>query len=226
MNTFLGHPAMAPALQFKDLCLHGGEVRRCPLVLVTGHPRSGTHFTARMLREMGYVTSIEGRWMSGYTRLVSSWKHVQPGMFRNRFYARNLRQDFATILHQVRHPLDVIASSTTLVDRTVDHIKKYVDIPEPTVNYDQPITLCMRSWVGWNRLIETRASWRFQLEQLDDIFPEFCQHVGIPEQASPGMGARNTRSHRNLTWADLEAADAQLAGEVREMARRYGYEDA
>lgn len=206
--------------------MHGGEVRRCPLVLVTGHPRSGTHFTARMVRSLGYATSIEGRWMCGDTRLVSSWKHAQPGMFKNRFYSRAMRQDFDTIIHQVRHPLDVIASSATLVDRTVDHIKKYVDIPEPTVNYDQPTTLCMRSWLGWNRLIEPIASWRFQLEELDEVFPEFCRQIGIPEQPSPGMGARNTRSHSKLSWQDLEAADADLTAEVREMAHRYGYEDA
>lgn len=226
MKILLNHPAVAPAIHLTDLLTRGREVRRCPLALVTGHPRSGTHFTARMVRELGHVTSIEGRWMSGRTRLVSSWKHAQPGMFRNRFYARSMRQDFDTVLHQVRHPLHVIASSTTLVDRTVDHIKKYVDIPEPTVSHDQSITLCMRSWLGWNRLIEPTASWRFQLEELDDVCPEFCRRIGIPEQASPGMGARNTRVHRALTWGDLEAADAKLAVQVREMAQRYGYADA
>lgn len=226
MPSLLRHPALAPVLQFKDLITPGRAERRHALVLITGHPRSGTHFTARMLRELGYNASIEGRWMSGHTRFVSSWKHARPGMFRNRFYQRPMRQDFDVVLHQVRHPLDVIASSSTLTERTAEHIKKYVDIPEPTVGHDQPVTLCMRSWLGWNRLIETVASWRFQLEELAEVFPEFCRHAGIPEQQLPGMGPRNTRQHGKLSWDDLEAADTGLAAEVREMARRYGYTDA
>lgn len=226
MVSMMRSPMMAPAVQLMDLITRGGEVRRSELVLITGHPRSGTHFTAKMLRRVGYAASIEGRWMCGRTRFVSSWKHAQPGWFRNRHYARPMRQDFDRILHQVRHPLDVIASSETLVDRTVDHIKKYVDIPEPTVNYDQPLRLCMRSWLGWNRLIEPRADWRFQLEELDSIFPEFCRRAGIPAHDWPGLGAQNCRSHGELTWEDLEREDEKLAAEVREMARRYGYSDA
>lgn len=225
MISFLRGPVAASAVQLFDLVTRGGEVRRVPLVLITGHPRSGTHFTAKMLRRLGYAASIEGRWMCGYTRFVSSWKHAQPGYFRNRHYARPMRQDFDRILHQVRHPLDVIASSTTLVDRTVDHIKQYVDIPEPTVSYHQPLTLCMRSWLGWNRLIEPRASWRFQLEQLETEFPTFCRMAGIPEHPWPGVGAKNQRAHCKITWDDLENADAELTAEVRVMARRYGYND-
>jgi len=221
----LRQPMAAPLLRLVEAVAGGEEMRRAPLVLITGHPRSGTHFTAKTLRRLGYAASIEGRWMCGYTGFVSSWKHAQPGRFRNRHRARRMRQDFDRILHQVRHPLDVIASSTTLTDRTIDHIKKYVDIPEPTVSHDQPLTLCMRSWIGWNRLIERRADWRFRLEDLAEDFPAFCRQAGIPERAWPELGARNCRSHAALNWRDLERADAGLAAEVQAMARRYGYDD-
>ncbi len=196
------------------------------IVLITGHPRSGTHYTAKLLRQMGYRASIEGRWMSRQTCFVSSWKHAQPGDFRNLFYSRSLRQDFDRIIHQVRHPLEVIASSSTLVNRTVDHIRNYVEMPEPSRNKNQPLTLCMRSWIGWNQLIEARADWRFQLEELPEVFPEFCRQLGIPEQPWPVIGSKNTRRHTRLGWEDLERADAELAAEVRHLARRYGYDDA
>jgi len=194
--------------------------------LVTAHPRSGTHYTARLVRHLGYSASIEGRWMGPGTRIVSSWKHAQPGDFRNLHFVRTLRQGFARIIHQVRHPLDVIASSTTLTARSVDHIKSYVDIPEPTRHKDQPLTLCMRAWLGWNSLIEQRADWRLQLEELPAVFPEFCRWLDLPEQPIPDIGRRNARRHARLTWPDLECADPLLADEVRQMALRYGYADA
>jgi len=194
--------------------------------LITGHPRSGTHYTAKLVRRLGYSASIEGRWMGPGTGIVSSWKHAMPGDFRNRLFARPLRQDFAGIIHQVRHPLDVIASSITLTGRSVDHIKRYLDIPEPTRHKAQPLTLCMRSWLGWNRLIEAQADWRFQLERLPEVFPEFCNRLRLPVQDFPDIGKRNMRRHADLTWRDLERADRALAFEVREMAQRYGYNDA
>lgn len=195
-------------------------------VLITGHPRSGTKFTAKMLKRMGYPTSYEGHRLGHKTRFVSSWKHAMPGVFEYRYVRKMaLDQQFDRTIHQVRHPLDVIASSTTLFDLTIDHIKKYVDIPEPTVHKQQPLKLCMRSWIGWNRLIEDTADWRFQLEELRDVFPEFCRQLGVPEQPMPSMGKRNTRRHSDLTWDDLYREDEALAAQIEEMARRYGYDD-
>lgn len=195
-------------------------------ILITGHPRSGTKFTAKMLKRMGYPTSYEGHGLGGKTRFVSSWKHAMPGVFEYRYFRKMpLDQDFARVIHQVRHPLKVIASSTTLFDVTINHIKKYVDIPEETVHKHQPLKLCMRSWIGWNTLIEEKAQWRYQLEELRDVFPEFCRQIGIPDQPMPNMGKRNTRRHGDFTWDDLYREDEALAQEIRDMARRYGYED-
>lgn len=179
-----------------------------------------------MLKRMGYPTSYEGHRLGQNTQFVSSWKHAMSGTFEYRYFRKMpLDQDFAKIIHQVRHPLKVIASSTTLFDLTIDHIKKYVPIPEETVHKDQPIKLCMRSWIGWNQLIEEKADWRYRLEELQTIFPEFCRQLGIPKQPMPGIGKRNTRRHDDFTWADVYQADEDLAAQVQAMARRYGYED-
>jgi len=195
-------------------------------ILITGHPRSGTKFTANMLKRMGYPTSYEGHRLGKSTRFVSSWKHAMPGVFEYRYFASmRLDQDFAKTIHQVRHPLKVISSSTTLFDLTIDHIKKHVSIPEQTVHKNQPLRLCMRSWIGWNRLIEERADWRYRLEELPEIFPEFCRQLGIPEQPMPTVGKRNTRRHDHYTWDDLYREDECLAEEIWEMALRYGYRE-
>jgi len=194
--------------------------------LITGHPRSGTHFTAKLLKRMGYPTSCEGkRLRAGRTRFVSSWKHARPGVFRFRFRSVAIETDFDVVLHQVRHPLAVIASSTTLSHLTTNHLKKYLNIPEPSIRHHQPLKLCMRSWIGWNRIIEEQAIWRFQLEALPEVFPEFCRQLGIPVQPMPRLGKKNTRRHPSLTWDDLYAEDVALAKEVRELAIAYGYDD-
>lgn len=179
-----------------------------------------------MLKRMGYPTSYEGHRLGRKTRFVSSWKHAMPGIFEYRYFRKmRLDQDFGKIIHQVRHPLKVIASSTTLFDLSIDHIKKYVAIPEETVHKDQPIKLCMRSWISWNQLIEEKADWRFRLEELHTIFPVLCEQLAIPEQPRPALGKRNTRRHSDFTWADLYQADEDLAAQVQTMSRRYGYED-
>lgn len=194
--------------------------------LVTGHPRSGTHFTAKLLRRMGYPTSCEGkRLRRGQTRFVSSWKHARPGVFEFRFSSVPIETGFGRVLHQVRHPLAVIASSTTLSHLTTNHIKKYLDIPEPSIRRHQPLGLCMRSWIGWNRIIEAQADWRFKLEELPEVFPEFCRQLDIPVQPMPRMGKKNARRHPTLTWDDLYAEDEALAEEIRAMAIAYGYDD-
>lgn len=198
------------------------------MVLITGHPRSGTHFTAKVLKRLGYPTSCEGKNLKpGRTRFVSSWKHAQPGTFHFRLSRRPIHTGFNQVIHQVRHPLSVIASSTTLSHLTTDHIRKYVQLPEPSIRRKQPVKLCMRTWLEWNRMIEEQAEWRFQLEEMPEVFAELCRRLGIPEQPMPrmGKGSRNARRHVHLTWDDLDRQCPVLTREIREQAERYGYVD-
>ncbi len=194
-------------------------------VLVTAHPRSGTHYTGRVLRRLRHRVSCEGHWRCRQTQFVVSWKHAQEGEFAYRHRRMRLYQGFRRIIHQVRHPLDVIASSATLHDLSIDHMRQFLDLPEPTNHRAQPLTLCMRTWLGWNALIEARAHWRFRLEDVEDIGDDLCRWLGIPVQSLPALPPANTRRRATLQWDDLERADRDLAQAVREMARRYGYTD-
>ncbi|MBA1147226.1 hypothetical protein H0Z60_09140 [Ectothiorhodospiraceae bacterium WFHF3C12] len=198
------------------------------MILITGHPRSGTHFTAKVLRRLGYPTSCEGRNLRpGKTWFVSSWKHAQPGTFHFRLGSRPIHTGFKRVLHQVRHPLSVISSSTTLSHLTTDHIRKYVDLPEPSIRRNQPVKLCMRSWLEWNRMIEDQADWRFQLEELQELFPALCRQLSIPPRQLPrmGKGSRNARKHSHWSWDDLDRQCPVLTREIKEQAQRYGYAD-
>lgn len=37
----------------------------------------------------------------------------------------------------------------------------------------------MRTWIGWNKLIESRAEWRYQIERFEEVFPEFLDRLGL-----------------------------------------------
>ncbi len=145
------------------------------MLLVTGTGRSGTHFTSQLLTEMGYDVPHESVGEDG----AASWKHIVSGTFVYVGKNRQVEIDskgFTRILHQVRHPLKVIASMQTFSDSTWNFMADFIplDLTAP------PLIKGMQAWVGWNGLIETTQPWRFQIERIKEVFPEFCEHAGLP----------------------------------------------
>jgi len=194
------------------------------MLLITGCGRSGTHYTARLLQEMGLDVPHERVGKDG----AASWKHIVSGNFvyvgKNR-EAEIDSSGFDRILHQVRHPLKVIASMQTFSDSTWTYMAKSIDLDLKA----KPVKRAMQAWVRWNQLVETKAQWRFQIEQLGEQFEEFCQHAGLPVRAIPHVPheAKDSRTARfkPVTWNDIAKIDAALAEDVRQLALRYGYED-
>lgn len=90
----------------------------------------------------------------------------------------------------------------------------------------------MRCYAGWNELIEQRATWRFKVEELSQVWPELLARIGLdprplPELANAARDSRVDRdSYRSLGWQDLYEADNALAAHVREIAYRYTYQPA
>lgn len=194
------------------------------MLLITGCGRSGTHYTARLLQEMGLDIPHEAVGKDG----AASWKHTAPGVF---VYIGKNRESvidtagFDRVLHQVRHPLKVIASMQTFSDSSWAYMAKSIELDLAA----DPVVKGMQAWIGWNQLAGKQARWRFQIEQLKDRFPEFCEHAGLPVRPLPEVppAAKDSRTDRYdpLYWEDLVAADARLAEAVRALALDYGYED-
>ncbi len=194
------------------------------MLLITGCGRSGTHYTARILQEMGLDIPHETVGKDG----TASWKHTAPGVF---VYIGKNRESiidttgFKRVLHQVRHPLKVISSMQTFSDSSWAYMAKFIDLSV----HASPVVKGMQAWIGWNQLAGQRANWRFQIEQLKECFPEFCLHAGLPPQPLPEVpaDAKDSRTDRYapLHWKSLVAADATLAKAVRALALDYGYED-
>jgi hypothetical protein len=198
------------------------------MLLVTGVGRSGTHYTAALLREMGLDVGHETVGRDG----AASWKHAVSGTFvvKKRFRrARVTEIDskiFETVLHQVRDPLKVVASMQTFGEATWSYMAQHT-----SVSMEQPVLArAMLGYIEWNRLVEARAEWRFRIEALPEVFDEFCRRAGVEPMAMPEVprekrDARGAR-YTPVTWEDLSAADASLASELEAMARAYGYDAA
>ena len=189
---------------------------------MTAVPRSGTHFTAALLQAMGRDIRHEDVGRDG----ASSWLHITNGIYhvpeRDRTKTVS-NQGFSPVLHQVRQPLKVISSMQTLRQCSWDYLAQH-----SKVDRKAPIVVqAMQAWIGWNELIAARADWRFQVEQLEAVFPEFLKRAGLPAQPYPVLAhsARESRVDRYvpLGWEHLLYHDRALTERVAALAVSYGY---
>ena len=193
-------------------------------LLITGCGRSGTHYTSALLQAMDLDIPHEAVGKDG----AASWKHIVSGTFVYIGKNRSVTIDgdgFDRILHQVRHPLKVIASMQTFSDSTWSYMAKAIELDIRA----NPLMKGMQAYLGWNRLIEQSANWRFRIEDIQRVFPEFCQQAGIQQQPFPKLPKQvcdsRTQRYRSLRFADLLNENEALAIELEHLAAKYGYHD-
>lgn len=84
----------------------------------------------------------------------------------------------------------------------------------------------MHVYIHYNRLAQFRASYTYRVENIRQEYPELCRRAGFTSTLKPDFTTSektNTRYHRDVSWADLENADTELAAQVRALAIEYGY---
>lgn len=145
-------------------------------LLVTGCPRSGTKYVSHLLTELGREIGHEKMGRHG----ISSWCMAVQAQKAPWGPAREEHHTFEVILHQVRNPAFVIPSMSTLKDQSWEFI--YAHTP-----CDRMEPLLLRSaklWYHWNLHAQSIAHWRYRIEQLEDVFSEFCGRAGVrPDRA-------------------------------------------
>lgn len=193
------------------------------MILITGTPRCGTHYTAALLQALGLRVLHEAVDTDG----AVSWKHLGEGTFsvpkRNRV-SEITDPGFTTIIHQVRHPLKSISSMQTLRDCTWEFMARHIEL-----DMNAPVAeRGMQCWIGWNSLAETRAEWTYQIENLSEAFPELLSRLNLPPQSIPKLSheSRESRVQRfsKIGWENLLHANEKLAHQTADLARKYGYE--
>jgi len=189
-------------------------------VLITGCGRSGTKYIASVLSAAGLDVGHETMGRDG----IASWLlaadsgYVPYGPVRRFLH-------FQTILHQTRAPLLVISSMQTSQKSSWEYICR--NIP---CSPDEPLLLrCAKYWRHWNLHAESVAMWRYRIEDIESVWGELCERVGIPPDLSPLVKTPrriNTRegAYHQIGWGDIMSLDKSICFSIQEQAARYGYD--
>lgn len=194
------------------------------LILITGCGRSGTFFMSGLLRTAGLKIEHEAPGEDGSSSWCMAvncwtpWAASDP--------VGNV--EFAHIFQIVRNPLHVITSFyINLFDLTKEEwrfIRRH--IPEIHEN-DSLLVQCAKYWYYWNLKAEKIASWRFRLEDIDQLLPEFEQRLGIHfnQTSLNDLPKNNWRATtKKVKWIELKAVlSPELFQNIQEMAFNYGY---
>jgi hypothetical protein len=150
------------------------------------------------------------------------------------------------IVHQVRHPLKVVASMPTIAEAftknggweaaqsaLVAQQKRIIGYEGDTVEWPEDLSsvAAYAAFVWrWNRYVETVATFRYRVEDLHDgegsVWPVLLDHLGLDPVPFPkGPFFRDPRPHGVLTWEDLLALAPEYYEPLREMAVEYGYDE-
>ena len=221
-------------------------------VLITGCPRSGTKYIARLLTDLGCEVGHETMGPAG----ISSWCMAVRAPYAPWGPAHDGQQSFDVVLHQVRNPTLVIPSLSTLNGRSWEFIYRHV----PCTPSEPLLLRCARLWYHWNLHAEAIAKWRYRLEALAHVFDGFCDRTGarrdptVFRRIGPNVNSRafrgisavcrslcdkaridpillrrlgvNRAAYRTacpFSWSTLRSLDRDLAERVQHMAIVYGY---
>jgi len=190
-------------------------------LLIVGCGRSGTMYTARLLNSFGLDIGHERIGPDG----AIGWALAGSVPFRNhRGEMPDPRAyEWGTILHQVRNPLDAIASMMTHHRRVFEYMERELAL-EPL---GPRLRRAARAWLAWNRHCEQLAAWTYPIEEIrPDSWhtDKLAAKVGVkvPRTWLDLPQTLNHREHRAITWADLGRWPI-LAFGIVEAARDYGY---
>lgn len=192
-------------------------------ILIIGCGRSGTKYIAQVCRRGGIRMGHERPWSGGtasWYATVTNWSDIHQRKIEG--------YDEALFLHQVRDPLKVISSFQRSDTDTWEYVCRYA--PEIS-GKERRVKRCMKYWKYWNLLAEERAEWTYKVEDLfeDSVFEKFCRYTTIDPGRKKEMQTVPTTVHKKkliypvLTWKDLLAEDRELASEIIEQGKRYGY---
>ena len=175
-------------------------------LMIIGCPRSGFRYISTVFRKAGLAIGHEV-WGADGTANYTLTPRQMP--------------DDAVILHQVRHPLDVIGSMKTINDRSWDILMR-----DTTARKKHGlIERGMRVYMEWNKLAALRSVLSYRVEDIDTIWSTLAVLVGLGDVSLPDV-KRDLNSRKKLyqrpLWVDLQDRDLGLALEIATYYRTLG----
>lgn len=174
------------------------------MFLITGFPRSGTQYTARLLSFAGFKVGHEQEREDG----LVSWEHLMGA------------KDYKPVLHQVRHPLDTIASALTINQSSINKLAQRT----PNEGYSK-LEFLMRSWLDWNEWAQEVSSFTYRVEDIDEVYPIIFTYLerSIPDELPRVSEKINSRPHPELDWEKLFKVNDKVAYRIVKKAQEYGF---
>lgn len=214
-------------------------------LLVTGCMRTGTHYTAGVLTSAGLVCTHEYLYRHDWGE--SAWKERRPPVKPDGWigeaswlaapYLDQLPQD-VFVLHQVRHPLKSLRCMlyTGILDSELDTVAQYVRQVLPECRLGSAVERACRYLYLWNERVENfgrQNPHRYIRCRVEDLHSNClawvlaragidCNEDSLYKafESTPKDQASCGHNHDwELVWADADCEP------LRDMARRYGYED-
>ena len=163
-------------------------------VVVLGHPRSGTGYTAHCFRQSGWDVGHEKHGRDG----IASWMWPVQA---ERVPWGEVRGDNPlpeTVLHVMRNPAACASSVAYTEHRSEEWRSKWIRIPEGCGAVERAIW----SIHGWSRLIESNhPTHRAKLEDVERVVGEIIWAPPAP----PAVHLLNERVHDRITADEIEA---------------------
>lgn len=194
-------------------------------LLVTGCPRSGTHYITEVFKQAGLLVEHESIGPDGCVSCVfgapddNRFRHTRHSGLRSEY-----RFDF--LLHQVRHPLDVIPS---MADNLSWEVKEWMAAACGASFKMRSIEDMAQLWVRWNSMIAAQnPDLVYRIEDVKDSWSIIRVMLNI-QRALPAVPT--TAPHRpgwtnktrgRVEWSELGPWESC----VRQSAHGYGYKDA
>ncbi len=211
-------------------------------ILITGCGRSGTSHASALLSALdlccGHETVFNLRAVTGGEVDWPADLIAESSWLAAPFLAA--LPAGTAILHQVRHPLDVIRSLVRIrLFAGGDAYAAFIDGQLEGINSAPALEACMRYWDEWNALVERQAHEaglfyrRYNVEDLQPVFlsklladlGHFRSTDEIETRSKLVRADANTRGDKSgddqLTWESLPECDAKHAVQAR--ALEYGF---
>lgn len=133
---------------------------------------------------------------------------------------------FNHVVQLVRCPLDVVSA---LESHSLCSLKYVRDTLQLDFQDDELTTtkFFMSAWLKWNEHIERYANSRYRIDEFEneDTLKSIANLAGfdIGNHLVFPLSHVNHRPHDFLTWAQMRAADKDLAGQLEAKGREYGF---
>ena len=184
---------------------------------------------------------IRGHGMASWYAAAGEYDMRTPAWFRKMGKSGGRREklsDFKikpVILHQVRHPLKAISTFQRAAPSSWKFIVSVFEKAGIAFSSSWPKPkMCMVYWLHWSRLAERIAEWRYRIEDLGNVWDEWCNRLGHPEliERKEELLSKKWQGYRRnsqpetytpLRWRQLRKIDGDITAQVIEQGRRYGY---